>query len=342
MKKKIRVMVLMGGKSPEHEVSLVTGRSVVKHLNANKYKVFPVVISKNGVSWQFKNKDQFLAVGQTVASANNSLPNKEILSLDPLKQRADLVFLAMHGPYGEDGTIQGMLQTLGITFTGAGVLASALGMDKIMFKKILQAAKIATPRGIVLAPKDDPEIIWKNFNLPIIIKPFNQGSSVGVSLVKTKKDLTKALNLVFKYGSYALVEEFLFGTEISCGVLGNEDLFALPVAEIIPKNDFFDYEAKYLEGKSQEIIPARISKQLTQKVQEIAKKVYQAIGCCGFARIDMIIVKNQPFVLEINTIPGLTPVSILPKEAAAAGISYSDLIEKIINLALEKNERNLS
>ncbi len=342
MKKKIRVMVLMGGKSPEHEVSLVTGRSTVKHLNTNKYEVLPVVISKDGVSWQLKNKDQFLAVDQTVASTNDSLPNKEILSLDSLKQKTDLVFLAMHGPYGEGGAIQGILQTLGIAFTGAGVLASALGMDKIMFKKIMQADKIATPRGIVLTPKDDPEIIWKIFNLPIIIKPFNQGSSVGVSLVKNKKDLTKALNLVFKYGSYALVEEFLFGTEISCGVLGNEDLFVLPVAEIIPKNDFFDYEAKYFEGKSQEIIPARISKQLTQKVQEIAKKVYQAIGCCGFARIDMIIVKNQPFVLEINTIPGLTPVSILPKEAAAAGISYSDLIEKIINLALEKNERNLS
>jgi len=342
--KKIRVMVLMGGKTPEYEVSLVSGGEVVKNLDEKKYEVLPVVISKDGRRWELKTKSSFLKdyLAKISRSNNGFLKErktkskvKENLQLDLIAQKADVVFIAMHGPYGEDGTVQGMLELAGVPYTGSGVLASALGMDKPMFRKLMKEEKIPTPDWIVLDFKDRFEKIFEKLDLPVVVKPSAQGSSVGVSIVRKKKDLPAALKKAFSFGPQIIVDEYLPGVEVTCGVLGNKSPFALPVVEIIPKKEFFDYEAKYQPGMSEEIVPARISKELTKKVQETAIRVYKAVGCRGFGRVDMIISKGKPHVLEINTIPGLTPNSLLPKEAAAAGISYAKLLDMVINFALE-------
>lgn len=329
----------MGGKSPEHEVSLVSGREVVKHLDKRKYDVLPVVISKDGQKWQLKTLQQILlySPGWSKEDKRKELVfGGESLELESFSRKADVVFIALHGPYGEDGTIQGMLELAGITYTGAGVLASAIGMDKPMFRKIMEREKILTPKYSVIGKKDDFSLIWKKFKLPVVVKPTSQGSSVGISVIRKKKQIKKAIKLAFGFGPKLIIEEYLRGTEVTCGVLGNDDPVALPLVEIVPKNEFFDYEAKYISGKCDEIIPARISKKMTKKVQETAIKVYKAINCRGFGRIDMIICRGRPYVLEINTIPGLTPNSLLPKESAAAGISYPHLIERIIELACER------
>jgi len=338
MREKIRVIVLMGGKSPEHEVSLVSGREVVKSLDQDKYEILPVVISKDGKRWMLKDVSRFLkSADKEVSGAKDLTPTKEEINPKAVPQKADVVFIAMHGSFGEDGTIQGLLELAGISYTGAGILASALGMDKIMFRKIMKAEAITTPKYIVLKDKDEKENILKDLKLPVVVKPSSQGSSVGVSIVEERENLKKALQVAFAFGHEVIVDEYLSGTEVTCGVLGNVNPKALPIVEIVPKNKFFDYEAKYTADKSEEIIPARISAQLSREVQKIAVKVYKAIECQGFGRVDMIIHKGKPYVLEINTIPGLTPVSLFPKEAQAAGIKYSDLIERLITLALEKN-----
>lgn len=330
----------MGGKSPEHEVSLVSGREVVRHLDPEKYEVFPLVVSRDGQKWQLKAVDELLLTAkQEISSAKDLTPTKKEITPDKMSQWAEVIFLSMHGPFGEDGTVQGMLELIGIPYTGAGVLASAIGMDKPIFRKVIKEAGITPPKYLVLEKKDGADGIWGNFELPVVVKPSAQGSSVGVSIVHSKSDFKKALQKAFAFGSQVIVEEFLSGIEVTCGILGNENPIALPVVEIVPKKDFFDYEAKYISGMSEEIIPARISPKLTKKVQETALKVYQAIGCRGFGRVDMIISKEIPYVLEINTIPGLTPNSLFPKEAAAAGITYPQLIEKIIQLSLESKEK---
>lgn len=333
----------MGGKSPEHDVSLVTGREVVRHLDKKKYQVLPVVISQDGQRWQLKSPQQILfhspaGVEKTgrkkrIKAGKALLPKGRNLPLE-LGRGVDLVFIAMHGPYGEDGTIQGMLELTGVPYTGAGVLASSLGMNKILFKKIMAQERIPIPDCLVFEKGESQEKILKKFKYPFVVKPADQGSSVGVSLVHQKKELKSALKLAFSYSRKALIEEYLSGIEVSCGVLGNEKPIPLPVIEIIPKREFFDYQAKYDEAQCEEIVPARISMRLTKRVQELAVQVFKAIDCRGFGRVDMIISRGKPYVLEINTIPGLTPVSLFPKEAAAAGIAYPRLLDRIIELGL--------
>ncbi|MFZ5366442.1 MAG: D-alanine--D-alanine ligase family protein [Patescibacteria group bacterium] len=344
--KKIKVVVLMGGRSPKHEVSLVTGREVVRNLDKKKYEILPVLISRDGERWQLKDQREILLhspsrVEKTdhkrrIRGGKALLPQGRNL---PLKfgKKPDVVFIAMHGPYGEDGTVQGMLELAGLPYTGAGVLASALGMDKPMFRRVIEERGIPTPEYLVFEKGENSSIIWKKFKTPLVVKPSSQGSSVGVSIVRRKEELDEALKKAFNFGPRVIIEEYLSGTEVTCGVLGNENPQALPVVEIVPKKEFFDYEAKYDETKCDEIVPARISRKLTKKVQDLAIRVFKAIDCRGFGRVDMIISQGKPFVLEINTIPGLTPVSLFPKEASAAGISYSELLDRIISLALENH-----
>lgn len=320
----------MGGKSPEHEVSISSGTEVVKNLDTKKYEILPVVISKDGSVWKLTNKKSLLTLGNTLALKGSSkeillAESKEISKVDSMGEKmVDVVFIAMHGPYGEDGTVQGMLELAGIRYTGSGVLASAIGMDKEMFKKVMKAEGIRTPRS--------------STKFPCFVKPYNQGSSVGASIAKNTNELNKSLRLARKFSNKILVEEYLKGIELTCSVIGNEDPIALPLIEIVPlKGDFFDYESKYTESGSDEIVPARISKTLTKKVQQMAIKVYKAIGCRGFGRVDFILKDNkEPVVLEINTIPGLTPISLLPKAAKAMGITYSRLLDRIIKYASER------
>ena len=275
----------MGGESSEREVSLMTGQEVIKNLNPQKYEVVVVDVPKE---------------------------------LDKVKG-IDLAFLALHGRGGGDGVIQGYLEKQWIRYTGCGVTASAVGMNKVIFRKVMINS------GFLMAKETD--------KVPCVVKPSNGGSSVGVSIVKKEADLKKAINEAKKYDNEVLIEEYIEGVEVSCGVLGNENPTALPVIEIRPKKEFFDYEAKYM-GMSEEICPARISPKLTGQVQELSIKVFKAIGGKGYARVDFIIKNETPYLLEINTLPGLTANSLIPKEAKAAGIEYPELLDKIIELAL--------
>jgi len=328
MAKKIKVAVLMGGKSSEHEVSIISGTEVVKSLDPGKYEVLPIVISKDGARWVLTTKTSLLGIKDPLSFRGTGkeivlTESKSLQGINSVSDRnVDIVFIAMHGPYGEDGTVQGMLDLAGIKYTGSGVLASALGMDKEMFRKIMQVEGIPVPKLTT--------------SFPCFVKPYNQGSSVGASIARNKKDLDSAVKLARKYSDNVLVEEYLKGTEVTCSVLGNDNPKALPVIEIVPlKGEFFDYESKYTESGAEEIVPARISTPLTKKVQDLAIRVYKAIGCRGFGRVDFILKDNKhPVVLEINTIPGLTPMSLLPKAAKAAGIDYPKLLDMIVGYAI--------
>ncbi|MEK7111987.1 MAG: D-alanine--D-alanine ligase [Patescibacteria group bacterium] len=305
---KIKVAVLMGGKSPEYEISLISGREVVKQLDKNKYDVFPILIAKSGTG------------------------TEKVLKLE-----VDVAFIAMHGPFGEDGVVQGMLELASLKYTGSGVLASAIGMDKIMFRKVLSSQKIPIPKYVVLRKGGPRGIVKKILGAPpYFVKPSNQGSSVGASIVKGEKEMGKALKLAFRFSDTVLVDEYLKGLELTCALLGNENPLALPVIEIHPKKgEFFDYDSKYTESGADEIVPARIGKKITKRIQEIAKEVHNLIGVRGFSRVDFILKDNlTPYVLEINTIPGLTPMSLLPRAAKEAGYSYPALLEAIIKYAL--------
>jgi D-alanine-D-alanine ligase len=295
MKKKLKVVVLSGGKSSERKISLLSGKEVLNNINKRKYLAALLVIPKSGNKWV-----------------------NRLMALKP-----DVVFIALHGTNGEDGSIQGLLETIGIPYTGAGVLSSALGMDKILFKKVMRENKIAVPRDVK--------------NPPCFVKPNNQGSSMGASIALNHKEYVSAVKLAKKYSNDILIEEYLKGTELTCAVVGNEKPIALPVMEVRPlKSDFFDYDSKYTESGSEEIVPAGISKSASRKVQKISIEVYRTIGCRGFGRIDFILKNGRPVVLEINTIPGLTKMSLVPKAAKAAGISYSRLIDTIIAYAIKK------
>lgn len=345
MKNKIKVAVLMGGKSPEHEISVLSGQQVVKYLNKKKYEILPVVISKDGTRWQLTSVESILSLKNPIDLKGTNteivIQRKKELSQESLSQEKgiDVVFIAIHGPFGEDGTIQGILEVSGIPYTGSRILASSLGMDKAMFRKVMIAEKIAIPKYVVVNKNDKQNSIFKSLGKPpYFVKPVDQGSSVGSSLVKTKKDLSKALRLAFKYSDMALVDEYIKGLEVTCAVVGNDSPIALPITEIHPvKSNFFDYESKYLGHGSEEITPALISMSLTKKIQKLSVDVYKAIGCKGFGRVDFIIKNGKsPFVLEINTVPGLTSESLLPKAAKAAGISYTKLLDTIIKYAMEK------
>lgn len=345
MKAKLKIAVLMGGKSPEHEVSVAGGLEVIRNLNKNKYEIIPVLISRDGQKLNLipKNKLQKLydpisfKVRETymIKASDNEIEN-----INQIAKKIDVAFIVMHGPFGEDGTVQGMLDMAGVAYTGSGVLASSLGMDKIMFRKILKSANIPTPKFITV--KKGERI--GNISLllgkpPYFVKPHNQGSSLGVSRIERMTDIKDALQLAFKYSEIAIIDKLIEGLEITCGVLGNSRLIALPVIEIHSlKGKYFDYNSKYLESGADEVVPANISAKLTGRVQELAIKVYKEIGCKGFARVDMILKDGKyPYVLEINTIPGLTSMSLFPKAAASAGISYTKLLDKIINYAIEEH-----
>ncbi len=306
--KKLKIAVLMGGRSAEHEISLISGAEVFKNIDTQKYFPFKVVIPKSGL--RFSHIRQFV--------------------------KADVVFIALHGSFGEDGTIQGLLDTLNIPYTSPGVLASSIGMNKLIFKSLLTVNKISTPKFVSITKNEPVSKIHSILgNPPYFVKPHNQGSSVGCSIIKTKTDINKALKKAYKFSQYALIEEYIQGSEITCAVLGNNNPQALPLIEIRPlKGDYFDYKSKYEQGGADEIVPARIPKKLTEQIQKIALDVYELFNCKGFSRVDFILKNNsEPMVLEINTIPGLTPMSLFPKAAMSAGISYSMLIDKIIKYA---------
>lgn len=306
--KKLKIALLYGGFSTEREISIKTGKKIAENLDKKKYQVF-----------LFDPKTE-------LKKFINAVQEKKI----------DLVFPALHGLLGEDGTVQGLLEIFGLPYVFSGVLASALAMDKDMTKKVLETKNILMPRHIIL-DKDYGASDLKNIKAPLVVKPIDQGSSIATFIIKKEKELGKAVKEVLKTGSRAMVEEFIDGREITATVLGNKKPYALPLIEIKPKvSHFFDYRAKYEPGASDEICPAPINKKLTKKIQEQAVRIHCIFGCRGVTRSDFIIKNDKPYFLEINTIPGMTETSLVPLAAATAGLSFSELLDKLIGLALEK------
>lgn len=306
--KKLRLALLLGGFSAEREISIKTGKNIAQNLDRKKYQVFLFD------------------------------PKKDLLKfiLAAKEKKIDLVFPALHGPLGEDGTIQGMLELFGLPYVFSGMLASALAMDKEMTKRILKTEKILMPADVILE-ENYKQIDLKRIKLPVVVKPVHQGSSVGTFIVKIEKELEKALKEAFKFGPKVMIEEFISGREITGAVLGNDKPRPLPLIEIRPKiSSFFDYRAKYEIGGSEEICPAPLSKSLTKKIQEMAVRVHQVLGCRGVTRSDFILKGNKTYFLEINTIPGMTEISLVPQAAAKAGLSFPKLLDRLIKLALEK------
>lgn len=305
-----RVMVFMGGKSAEREVSLRSGQAVY---------------------------DALMRMGYTVQKYDvQHEPLEKIVTFNP-----DLVFLALHGQYGEDGAVQGMLELLGIPYTCSGVAASAICINKALSKKMFQSFNIPTPKYACFSSRDlhgeiEQEIkqIVKDMGLPLVIKAATQGSSIGVFIVHKQEEILPNIKEALQFSDEVVVEEFIAGTEVTASVIGNDDLEVLPLIEITSKNTFYDYDSKYTPGMCEHIIPARINKDVQAVIEAISRKTYHLMGCKGFARIDfMINKKGEPFVLEVNTIPGCTDMSLVPDAARAAGISFDEFVEKIIALA---------
>ena len=307
------VAVLMGGRSAEREVSLATGRQILDSLDRTKY-----------IAWELDVDD---------------LPQ---LAVADESERPDVVFIALHGPGGEDGTVQGFLEVLGIPYTGSGVLASALAMDKVRCKALLSTENVWMPPDIVFRQTDTGRLrragseIEEKMGYPVVVKPSRQGSTYGCSVVKEESCLGQALALAFRYDDTALVEQRIEGTEITVAVLGNDDLSTLPIIEIVSPEGFFDYQAKYSESGAEEIVPARIDEAAANEAREIALLCHRLLGCRGMSRTDMFVTEDGVVTLEVNTIPGMTPTSLLPKAAAAAGIPFPNLLDHLINLALER------
>lgn len=332
---RLNVAVLMGGKSEEREVSLVTGKMILSALNPDKYNSFPVDTAQFGVKSLESGKQQLPAPG----SGNGMLPLDCIASCDSVN-RPDVAFIALHGKFGEDGTVQGLLDLLEIPYVGSGVLASALAMDKIMARKLMEHEGIPVPKGIEVHPDADiaslTQMIESEIGYPAVVKPNKQGSTIGLSIARSQQELADALILAFKYDNDVLIEQFVEGVEITVPVLGNKDLKALPIVEIIPSGGFYDYFSKYTPGATEEIVPARIPEDRYKYAEELGLACHRTLGCRGMSRTDMIVSDNGIYVLEVNTIPGMTPTSLLPTAAKAAGIEFPDLLDQLIDLALER------
>ncbi len=306
-----KVAVLLGGVSSEREVSLNTGRQIAAALAAKGYVVREIDTARAFV--------------------------RELEEFAP-----DVVFIALHGRMGEDGTIQGLLEVLGYPYTGSGVLASALAMNKVMTKKILLSEGINTAAfraftASEVAAKGLEAVaaeLSAALGLPLVVKPACQGSTIGVSVVRGESELPGALELALRFDSLSFAESYIEGTEVTAPILGTDDPRVLPLIEVVSEKGFYDYEAKYTPGLSHHIIPARISERAAREVAELALRTYRALGCRHFARIDFIVGKDDvPYVLEVNTIPGMTPVSLFPDAARAAGISFPDLVAYLVEEA---------
>lgn len=304
----LRVAVLRGGTSAEREVSLATGDEVGGALAARGFAV------------------------ELIDSANPGF-------IERLRTGGfDVVFICLHGRFGEDGTVQGLLELLGLPYVGSGVLASALAMDKVVSKRLFAAEGLLTPPFVVCTAdeKTDADGIVAKLGPKLVVKPAKEGSSVGMSIVHEPQELPSALERAFAHDDTVIVEAFVSGVEVTVGVIGNKELVALPTLEIVPEHEFYDYESKYVPGMSRHIIPARVSESAREECQSVALAAHRVLGCRGMSRADTIVTPDgQVFLLEVNTIPGMTKTSLLPDAARAAGIEFPELCERLVLLALE-------
>ena len=353
--KKLSVCILFGGISPEHEVSLRSAESVLNNIDHSKYNVFPVGITKDGDWILFGGKDySMLPTGAWKTHPDNRraaispVRGQGLLTFEGdcvVRERIDVVFPVLHGENGEDGAMQGLLQMAGIPYVGPHVSASAVAMDKTLTKLVVDQAGV-TQAAWHLARRQDLEYhmehtldtLEKKFIYPMFVKPAGTGSSVGVSKAADRETLRQALLAASVYDNKILVEEFIHGREVEVAVMGNENPVASVCGEIDSGADFYDYDAKYITDTSVAYIPARISAEAEEFVREAAVKVYSAIGCQGLSRVDFFVTYEGERVVfnEINTLPGFTSISMYPKLFAASGIPYAQLIDKLLELALEK------
>jgi len=381
--KKLKVGILFGGRSGEHEVSLLSAASVLNAINKDKYDVVPIGITKEG-RWLTETHAERLLRGENLSQSGRHLragdpqttPGAALLAkgegviVPPMPQShglvpfdsaastaqkgidVDVIFPVLHGTFGEDGTIQGLLELAEIPYVGAGVLGSAAGMDKDIMKQLFAGAGLAIVRHVTVLrsqwekePKKVRKLVESKLKYPMFVKPANLGSSVGISKAHERKELGSAIDVAAEYDRKIVIEEGVGGKnrkarELECAVLGNDEPQASMVGEIVPAAEFYDYNAKYIDEGSQPVIPARISKKQMKEVQGMAIRAFKSVDCSGLARVDFLMdPKNDKIYLnEINTMPGFTSISMYPKMWAASGLGYPELIDRLIQLALERSE----
>ncbi|TQR06804.1 D-alanine--D-alanine ligase [Psychrobacillus soli] len=347
---KIKLGLLYGGKSAEHEVSLLTARAVSQAINFDKYEVYPIYITKTG---EWRKGSALAGPAESTKTLQfgleTSKPNS-IASFLPVENddasKLDVIFPLLHGPNGEDGTVQGLLEVLNLPYVGNGVLASAAGMDKVVMKQLFAQAGLTQVPYVHFIRKN-----WKSnqeallqqmeesLQWPLFVKPANLGSSVGITKAANREELIKAVELAFKYDRKIIVEQGIVARELEMSVLGNDNPKCSVVGEVLPTKDFYDYEAKYEDGTTNYAIPAVVSAELLKKMEDAAVRAFKVLDCSGLVRADFFVTDEEEVIInEVNTMPGFTPISMYPKLWIESGLSYSDLIEELITLALERYE----
>ena len=351
---KLKIGVVFGGKSTEHDVSIVSGTSVIKNLDKEKYEITPIYISKEGKWYKYIKPIQDIEVLEIGKEIEEKV---EINDLENVLKNFDVVFPVLHGLGGEDGSIQGMLELFGVPYVGCGILASSVGMDKAYTKIIFDKANIKQAKYeyikkdkekyIYINKNFDEEIlkieeictkIEENLKYPVFVKPSNSGSSVGITKANNTEELSKAIEYAGKYDKKILIEQGLIGKEVECAVLGNEEVISSCVGEIKPAEEFYSFDAKYKNSESKTLMPADLSKEMSNEIRRLAIKAFKAIDGKGLSRVDFFAneTTGEIYINEINTLPGFTQISMYPKLFETVGIPYSELLDKLITLALEK------
>lgn len=350
----MKLAVIFGGMSTEHDVSIVSGNSVIKNLNKEKYEVFPIYIDEEG-NW-YKYNEDIQNIGK-IKVGDKITKIEEIQNPIIYLKQMDCIFPVLHGLYGEDGTIQGLFELLKVPYVGCKVLSSSISMDKAYTKIILEKAGLKQAPYVHIREdkgkyryieKDFTETnctleevskkIEENISYPMFIKPSNSGSSVGINKAKTKEELKNAIKFASKYDKKILIEQGIDGREVECAVLGNEDVIASCIGEVLSAEEFYSFDSKYNNQESRTQIPADLPEKITEKIRKQAIKAFKSVNGRGLSRVDFFVENktNEIIINEINTMPGFTNISMYPKLFEASGISYSELLDRIINLALEK------
>ncbi|HVD66847.1 MAG TPA: D-alanine--D-alanine ligase family protein [Gaiellaceae bacterium] len=332
---RVRVAVIMGGRSSEHDISVASARSVVEALDPEHYEVRAVEIGQDGL-WQLEAPAEQARLAE---AKGENLPVPADNSPSPF-EGVDVVFPVLHGPFGEDGTVQGFLELADVAYVGAGVTASALCMDKDLFKAVMRDKGVPVVDSVTVLDRHRDRV-ENPFGFPVVVKPARLGSSVGISIVREPEDLAAAIELALEHDEKILIEEFVSGVEVECSVLGNEEPIASIPGEIVPLvSDWYDFAAKYDEGGMELVIPPRLHERTIARVQELAVAAFVASDCEGMARVDFFVRENGEVVVnELNTIPGFTATSVYAKLFEASGIPYAELLDRLVELALERHAR---